>query len=143
MLINVETKSELEKFEDAKSVMAKRKAFEKKRYDDLVAQVAFNDSNVAHDQRKYIYRNDFRPYVYFFRFLAKRPDMCSATTIGRLKLWFPDTIINSEGDQPAMWLYTANDGYVYRTDNFTSKNITNKIGNFGAPDELVAVLKKV
>jgi hypothetical protein len=94
-------------------------------------------------ERKYEYNDSFRPYVFFYKFLARRPDACSLSTVNRLKLWLPDTILSPEGDNPPMWLYSSQEGYVYRTDNFTQKNIVNKIGAFGSPDELVAVLKKV
>ncbi len=38
-----------------------------------------------------------------------------------------------------MWLYSSEDGYVYRADIFTGKNVATKLGNYASPDELVAV----
>ena len=99
------------------------------------------------------------PFVCFFKFLAARPEdiqemerKCEKS--GRqmtrkklesmkLKLWLPDTIVIGDSGCPPMWFYTAEDGFVYRTDSFTAKHVVAKLGNYASPDELVAVLKNV
>jgi len=42
-----------------------------------------------------------------------------------------------------MWFYSSPEGFVYRTDAFTSKTIAAKLSNYASPDELVGVVKKV
>jgi len=117
--------------------------YQKRKYEELLQKISFLDSHLRQEERKYDYPDDFRPFVFFFKFLARRPDVDNSTSnLNRLKLWLPDTILTSDGDNPPMWLYTSQDGYVHRTDNFSAKNITNKLGSFASPDELVAVLKK-
>ena len=54
-----------------------------------------------------------------------------------------DTIIIGEEDMPTIWLYSSPEGYVYRTDTFTTRHISAKLSNYASPDELVAVFKKV
>lgn len=44
----------------------------------------------------------------------------------KLKLWIPDTIILNDKDLTAMWFYSSEDGYVYRTDTFTARNAISK-----------------
>jgi len=117
--------------------------YQKRKYEELLQKISFLDGHLRQEERKYDYPDDFRPFVFFFKFLARRPDVDNSTSnLNRLKLWLPDTILTSDGDNPPMWLYTSQDGYVHRTDNFSAKNITNKLGSFASPDELVAVLKK-
>ena len=60
----------------------------------------------------------------------------------KLKVWIPDTIIFNETDLPPMWIYTNEAGEVWRTDNFNSKTIVNKLANFASTNELVAVQKR-
>lgn len=40
-------------------------------------------------------------------------------------------------------MYTSQDGYVYRTDNFNSKNVISKFGRNANDNDLVAVVKKI
>ena len=122
-----------------------RQAYQRKKYEEVLEKISFLDVVAKNkDRRRYEYPEDFRPFVFFFKFLARRPDVDnSSSNLHRLRLWLPDTILTSDGDNPSMWLYTSQDGYVHRTDNFTAKNITSKLGSFASPDELVAVLKKV
>ena len=121
-----------------------RLAIKKRKYDALIKQISFSQNELRPDDRKYKY-DEMMPYIYFFKFLCKRNNSKSAPSKNffRLKLWVPDTILTSEKDNPPMWIYSSVDGYVCRTDNFSGKNVLNKLGNNGSPDELVAVLKKV
>jgi len=48
----------------------------------------------------------------------------------------------NDGEIPMYWLYSNPQGYLFRTDTFTSKNVISKLANYTSPDELVAVLKK-
>ncbi len=83
------------------------------------------------------------PFIHFYKLLAKKPGESKVeqkSLVNRLKLWVPDTII-IEGDQP-MWMYSNPQGYVFRSDLFTSKNVISKLANYTSPDELVAVVKK-
>jgi LMBR1 domain-containing protein 1 len=81
------------------------------------------------------------PYIHFLKVLAKKPTE-KQSTINRLKVWIPDTVVLNDGDIPPMWLYSNAQGFVFRTDTFTSKNVISKLANYTSPDELVAVLKK-
>ena len=60
-----------------------------------------------------------------------------------MKLWVPDTIISTENDNPPIWIYTSEDGYVYRTDSFFPRNIESQIIGDATSGEIVGVLKKV
>lgn len=42
-----------------------------------------------------------------------------------------------------MWFYSSPEGFVFRTDNFTTKHVSAKLSNYASPDELVAIFKKV
>ena len=55
----------------------------------------------------------------------------------------PDTIVLNDSDLPPFWMYSSPEGFVFRTDTFTSKNVSTKLANYASPDELVAVIKKV
>lgn len=130
--------------QDPQVLYQQRLAYQKKKYDELLQKISFLDLHLRQEERRFDYPEDFRPFVFFFKFLARRPDADNTTSnLNRLKLWLPDTVLTSDGENPPMWLYTSQEGYVYRTDNFSAKNITNKMGSFASPDELVAVLKKV
>ena len=91
------------------------------------------------------------PFVFFFKYLAKKPpsnidgNPVKESTINRLKLWIPDTIVLHEKDLPAMWFYSSLDGFVYRTDiePVHYMKVVSKLSNYASPDELVAVFKKV
>ena len=37
-------------------------------------------------------------------------------------MWIPDTIVLNDLDLNAIWFYSSADGYVYRSDSFTSRN---------------------
>lgn len=115
----------------------------KKKYDQLLQKVEFFE----HDQfeRTYIYEKGLIPYIYFWKALARKPEGTEQqikSTINRLKIWVPDTIVLGDEDLPPMWFYSSPEGFVYRTDTFTKKHISAKLSNYSSPDELVAVFKK-
>ena len=116
----------------------------RRKYDALLKQISFSQNELRPDDRKYKY-DEMMPSLFFFKFLSRRNDSKRAPSNNffRLKLWVPDTILTSEKDNSPMWIYSSPDGYVYRTDNFSGKNILNKLGNNASPDELVAIVKKV
>ena len=126
---------------------SKRRKFERKKYEQLLAKVSFLDLEKPQEERRYNYNYEgMLPYVFFFKYLAQKPDdtLPTSSKYTRLKLWLPDTIVlNERNDLPPMWFYTSEDGYVYRTDTFTIKNVVTKLSNYASPDELVAVIKKV
>lgn len=115
----------------------------KRKHEILLNKISFLDPPES-DEKKYKYNYDsMLPYIFFFKFLARKPQT-NDSKVNRLKLWIPDTVvINERGELPPMWFYSSMDGYVYRTDNFNSKQIVNKLSNYSSNDELVAVLKKV
>jgi LMBR1 domain-containing protein 1 len=129
---------------DPSTLYKENLAKQKKKYQVLLDQISYLDTDCKMEDKKYKY-NEMMPYIFFFKFLAKRPDLSHPNydnTFGRLKLWIPDTILTPERDVGAMWLYSSSEGYVYRVDNFNGKSILNKLGNNASPDELVGILKK-
>ncbi|CAD8061259.1 unnamed protein product [Paramecium primaurelia] len=91
-------------------------------------------------QYKYSH-NTLMPYIHFFKYMAKRYDETNQKC--KLKMWIPDTIILNDVDLSAIWLYSSADGYVYRTDSFTSRNAAQKFTEgSNDPNELIAVIKK-
>lgn len=126
----------------------KRHTFERKKYEQILSKICFLDVENPQEERRYNYNYEgMLPYVFFYKYLAQKPDENGSSSVSnytRLKLWLPDTIVlNERNDLPPMWFYTSEDGYVYRTDCFTIKNVVTKLSNYASPDELVAVLKKV
>ena len=83
---------------------------------------------------------DFRPKLYFYRFLAPLPDFINFPRHSRLEMWIPNTIV-CDGNSSPFWIYSKN-GFVYRVDNFTQSQIYSR---FGSPNrnELSAVSKTV
>ena len=116
----------------------------KRKHEILMNKISFLDLDSRIEERKYKYNYEaIMPFIFFFKFLARKP-RGNETTINRLKLWIPDTIVfNERGELPPMWFYSSNEGFIYRTDNFSSKQIVNKLSNYSSTDELVAILKKV
>ena len=89
---------------------------------------------------EYKYFYDLRNHIYFYKFLAKKTDLQETSKHSNLKLWIPDTIVYND-DWAPFWLYCSEDGYVYKTENFTEKHIQTKIGNLNNYNEVVAVTK--
>ena len=89
----------------------------------------------------------FQPSVFFFKFLAVKPDINETETkikknYPKLKLFIPDTIILNDIDSN-YWVYTDIDGNVIRTEHFNDSDVIEK---FKSPtndeNELIAVYKK-
>lgn len=125
-----------------------RSSYDRKKYEQILSKISYLDLEKPLEERKYNYSYEgILPYVFFFKYLARKTDennFGSDSLYTRLKLWLPDTIVlNEKNDLPPMWFYTSEDGYVYRTDTFSMKNIVSKLSNYASPEELVAVLKKV
>ncbi len=92
------------------------------------------DIHLPMEQRRYKYSKEtLMPYLYFFKYMAKKPidydfDEDDRSKSQRLKLWviyififfvkLPDTIVINDRDLPPMWFYSSADGYVYRSDKF-------------------------
>jgi hypothetical protein len=58
------------------------------------------------------------PFIHFYKLLAKKPSenhFSCTSTINRLKLWIPDTIILNDGEVTA-WMYSDLQGFVFRSD---------------------------
>lgn len=47
----------------------------KKKHTEIVNKVSFIEPDIPSELRKYDYNEDFKPYLYFFKFLAKRQDI--------------------------------------------------------------------
>ena len=84
------------------------------------------------------------PYIYFYKLLAKKPnEEIKDVRENRIKMNIPDTIVSGEKDCSAFWLYTSEEGYIYRADSFSHQTITEKFFSENNPDEIVAVIKKL
>lgn len=108
---------------------------QERKFEKLYAQFSMLDPT------RFKYSQDtFMPYLFFFKFLAKRN---AEESKAKLRMWIPDTIIVNDRDLSGMWFYSGADGYVYRTDSFTARNAVQKFcDGTQTPDELVAVIKK-
>jgi hypothetical protein len=140
--LNKTTVKYLANVPDAAELRVKRAQRAREKYDQLVKALSFNDCERPPHERKYKYPQDFYPLVFFFKYLAKKPTDGASSTWGRLKLWVPDTLVANDGENPTMWFYTSPEGYVYRTDNFTTTVICDKLGAAAPRYELVAISKK-
>lgn len=96
-----------------------------------------------------IYFNDYRSVpgfetgLKFFKFLAKRPELKFKSTqhFRKLQIWIPDTIVYNDHGSGAFWIYTGEDGYVHKTENFQDKHIVSKLGDQYHLDEVAAIIK--
>lgn len=83
----------------------------------------------------------FHPSVFFFKFLAMKPDLEGKKSSHKLKLFIPDTIIFNDIDSN-YWIYTDVEGHVVRTESFNDADIIEK---FKSPtndeNELIGVSK--
>ena len=109
--------------------------FEKKSYKANLEKIKYNGP-------EYKYYYDLRPLLLFYKFLAKKTDMQEVSKHSNLKLWIPDTVVYND-DWAPFWLYCSEDGYVYKTENFTEKHLQTKIGNPNNHNEVVAVTKYI
>lgn len=73
---------------------------------------------------------ELQPFLYFYKFLARKPEFCKRdlTRFAKLELWIPDTVVFNDADQP-YWIYTNNEGLVCRTENFSERHVVAKLGN--------------
>ena len=89
--------------------------------------------------------DDFQPSIYFFKFLANKPDyekenqekgkVCTS----RLKLFIPDTIVLNDLDAN-YWIYTDIEGYVNRVEE-SDNEVIEKFKPQNDKNELIAVSK--
>ena len=90
--------------------------------------------------------DDFQPSIYFFKFLANKPDyekensekgkICKS----KLKLYVPDTIVLNDLDIN-YWIYTDTEGYVNRIEEVDSEVIEKFKSIEKDENELIAVSK--
>lgn len=107
--------------------------YEIKAYDELVQKASFLDY-------EYPRAPDLIPFLYFYKFLARKPEFCKRdlTKYAKLELWIPDTVVYNDAEAP-YWIYTNNEGVVCRTEDFHDRHVVSKLGNQYSIDELVAV----
>ena len=89
--------------------------------------------------------DDFQPSIYFFKFLANKPDyekenqekgkVCTS----KLKLFIPDTIVLNDLDTN-YWIYTDIEGYVNRVEE-SDNEVIEKFKPQNDKNELIAVSK--
>ncbi|CAG9320088.1 unnamed protein product [Blepharisma stoltei] len=108
-----------------------KESFENRNFQSLLSKVTFSSDD-------YLYDHVLSPGIAFYKFLAKRSNK---TNITRLEVSIPDTIVFNESMMP-VWIYTGEDGFVYRTETFHDHLIHNKFGMVEHPWEVVAVVKK-
>ena len=115
-------------------MLRKSSALEVAKYEALRKKLNYAD---------YVYRNkNFRPNVYFYRYLAPSPTVSAAEfpRHNRLKIWVPNTVVY-DGLSSPFWVYSR-DSYVYRTDSFTLNQVVARMGS-ASKQELVAIAKAV
>ena len=83
------------------------------------------------------------PKLNFYRYLAKLPDLKKVGNAHewKLNLWIPDTIVYNDGGLQPFWVYTGEDGVVWKTEAFSEKDIISKMANQFKLDELVSIAK--
>ena len=88
----------------------------------MLEQVNFQDVvGTTLDKRQYVYDTPLVPFMFFYKFLAKRPpeQITTATkrkflsNIGKLQLWIPDTVVYGDTEIP-FWIYSSLEGFVYK-----------------------------
>ena len=72
---------------------------------------------------------DILPFLYFYKLLALRNNIEVKDDLNRrVKLNLPDTFIFGDIGEGMSWMYTGENGYVYRKDGFTYKEVENYLG---------------
>ena len=90
--------------------------------------------------------DDFQPSIYFFKFLANKPDYEKENSekgkicTSKLKLYVPDTIILNDLDTN-YWIYTDMEGYVNRIEEIDNEVIEKFKSIEKDENELIAVSK--
>ena len=89
--------------------------------------------------------DDFQPSIYFFKFLANKPDYEKENSekgkicTSKLKLFIPDTIVLNDLDTN-YWIYTDIEGYVNRVEE-SDNDVIEKFKPQNDKNELIAVSK--
>ena len=89
--------------------------------------------------------DDFQPSIYFFKFLANKPDYekenqeKGKACISKLKLFIPDTIVLNDLDTN-YWIYTDIEGFVNRIEE-SDNEVIEKFKPQNDKNELIAVSK--
>jgi hypothetical protein len=105
----------------------------RERFKKIERQIKLEDSNSKKTQNS----QGIQPLAYFWKYF-----LTNENENFKLKVNIPDTIVLNDIDINAFWLYTNELGLVEKNENFTSKDIVNRLGNYGNGDELVALSKK-
>ena len=90
--------------------------------------------------------DDFQPSIFFFKFLANKPDYEKENSekgkkpTSKLKLYVPDTIVLNDLDSN-YWIYTDIEGYVNRIEETDSDVIEKFKSNDKDENELIGVSK--
>jgi hypothetical protein len=110
--------------------------YELKEYKRLIEAVSFKD---------YPLNQELQNNLKFFKFLAKKPNLkqSSSQHQRKLRLWLPDTVVYNDVGSPAFWVYTGEDGWVHKTENFQEKHVVSKLGDQYHLDEVTAVMKTI
>lgn len=163
---NIDIVNKLQNMPDQDRIAEEKREFAKNKFKELKRRFTFN----GNENRKYNYmvnkedpnnieKNEgktpgiLEPNIFLWKYLAQKDeefdeqgklhtDQVKKNLNPKLKVWIPDTIVFNEPDMQPMWLYTNEEGEVWRTDIFQAKNIQQKLANFSSTNELVAVLKK-
>jgi hypothetical protein len=120
-------------------------AFQERRHFERDQQIKMYKQTLARCSfRDYDYSNlPIGPCVAFYKMLARKPEgnkKQQSSTHGRLKIFIPDTLVYGDGDN-SMWFYSSKEGYVYRTDTFSEREIMKRLGS-KVDSDLVAVAKR-
>jgi hypothetical protein len=86
--------------------------------------------NFMFDDYKRYPDDKFHPSVFFFKFLAMKPDYEGRKTT-KLKIYIPDTIVMNDIDSN-YWIFTDMDGFVTRTEIFSDSDILDKAAKMNA-----------
>jgi hypothetical protein len=116
--------------------LTKAETFERKQYGELIFKATYAGEEYAYDGK-------FAPNIVFYKFLARNPNYPSKSrnsTLDRLKMWIPDTIVFNDGNP--IWIYSTMDGYVERLDRFQDKHVLTKLEKRDNMDEIVLVAKR-
>lgn len=111
----------------------KRQNLRKERFKKLERQINLETIN----SKKSYNAQGIQPLSYFWKYL-----LTNERESYKLNVNIPDTIILNDNDVIAFWIFTNEKGEVEKNDNFTSKEIVDRLGNYGHADELIAISKK-
>ena len=109
----------------------KEKPFRKKQHEELVQKISFSGE-------EYEYNFSLSPGVAFYKFLAKRS---SKPGTSKLQVSIPDTLVLNDGNA-RVWIYTAEDGNVYRSETFSDRQVLESFGASANINEVACVVKR-